>query len=42
MELQDASVDGDWLIMAPTNQTVEFISDVLYYYNIAHYSKISQ
>ena len=39
MELQDESVEGDWLIMAPTNQTVEFISDVLYYYNIAHYSK---
>jgi len=39
MELRDASIEGDWLIMAPTNQTVEFISGVLNMYSIDHYSK---
>jgi superfamily I DNA/RNA helicase len=39
MDLQDTSIEGDWLIMAPTNHTVEFISSVLYKFDIAHYSK---
>lgn len=39
MEIKDSSIEGDWLIMAPTNMTVEFISSVLYKFNIAHYAK---
>ena len=39
MDLQDTSIEGDWLIMAPTNHTVEFISSVFYKFDIAHYSK---
>ena len=39
MEVQDLSISGDWLIMAPTNKTVEHISRLFYKYSISHYSK---
>jgi hypothetical protein len=35
----DLSISGDWLIMAPTNRSVNHISDIFKKYKISHYRK---
>ena len=37
--VQDLSIDGDWLIMAPTNDTVIHISEIFKKYEIPHFRK---
>ena len=37
--VQDLSIVGDWLIMAPTNGSVDHISKIFSDYNISHYKK---
>ena len=39
MTVQDLSIRGDWLIMAPTNESVEQISKIFSSFNISHYKK---
>ena len=39
MTVQDLSIRGDWLIMAPTNESVEHISKIFNSFNISHYKK---
>ena len=35
----DSSIYGDWLIMAPTNRSVNHVSDIFKKYKISHYRK---
>jgi superfamily I DNA/RNA helicase len=37
--VQDLSIDGDWLIMAPTNYSVKHISEIFQKYEISHFRK---
>ena len=37
--VQDLSIDGDWLIMAPTNNSVQQISKIFQKYEIPHFKK---
>ena len=37
--VQDLSIDGDWLIMAPTNDSVKHISEIFQKYKIPHFRK---
>jgi superfamily I DNA/RNA helicase len=37
--VQDLSIDGDWLIMAPTNRSVNHISEIFQKYEISHFRK---
>jgi hypothetical protein len=37
--VQDLSINGDWLIMAPTNDSVKHISEIFQKYEIPHFRK---
>ena len=37
--VQDLSIDGDWLVMTPTNNSVRHISEIFQKYKIPHFRK---